>query len=85
MQRQPRPGPEPQRAQPVAVQPKPRRRVARRIFGALVALIVLAAIVIGVVLATAPPSTRVVLRNVGYSDAEQVAESLREMVRENTK
>jgi tRNA A-37 threonylcarbamoyl transferase component Bud32 len=86
VQRQPRPGPAPQRAQtPVAAQPKPRRGVARRLFGALLALLVLAAIVIGVALATAPPSTQIVLRNVGYSDAEQVAESLREMVRENTK
>ncbi|HSZ69376.1 MAG TPA: protein kinase [Solirubrobacteraceae bacterium] len=85
-QRQPRPGPAPQRVQaPVAAQRRPRRGVARRLFGALLVLVVLAAIVIGVVLATAPPSTRVVLRNVGYSDAEQVAESLREMVRENTK
>ncbi len=86
VQRQPRPGPAPQRVEPVlATQPRPRRRGARRIFGALLVLLLLAAVVIGVVLATAPPSTRIVLRNVGYSDAEQVAESLREMVRENTR
>jgi eukaryotic-like serine/threonine-protein kinase len=85
-QRQPRPGPAPRRAEPVAAaQPRRRRGAARRFFGALLVLLALAAIAIGVVLATAPPSTRVVLRNVGYSDAEQVAESLREMVRENTK
>jgi eukaryotic-like serine/threonine-protein kinase len=76
----------PRRAEPVAAaQPRRRRGAARRFFGALLVLLALAAIAIGVVLATAPPSTRVVLRNVGYSDAEQVAESLREMVRENTK
>jgi eukaryotic-like serine/threonine-protein kinase len=86
VQRQPRPGPAPQRAEPaVASQPQPRRRGARRFLGALLALLLLAAVVVGVLLATAPPSTRIVLRNVGYSDAEQVAESLREMVRENTK
>jgi eukaryotic-like serine/threonine-protein kinase len=83
--RQPRPGPAPQRAEsPVAAQPTPRRRGARRILGALLALLLLAAVVVGVVLATAPPSTRIALRNVGYSDAEQIVESLHEMVRENT-
>jgi serine/threonine protein kinase len=85
VQRQPRPGPAPQRAEPpIAAQPRPRGGGARRLLGAILILLVLAAAVIGVVLATAPPSTRIVLRNVGYSDAEQVAESLREMVRENT-
>jgi tRNA A-37 threonylcarbamoyl transferase component Bud32 len=83
--RRPRPGPPPRRAEPpLAAQPKPRRR-GRRIFGALFALLVLAVAVIAIVLATAPPSTRIVLRNVSSSDAEQVTESLREMVRENTK
>jgi serine/threonine protein kinase len=86
VQRQPRPGPAPHRTEPpIASQPKPRRRVARRIVGVLLALLLLAAVIVGVVLATAPPSTRVVLRNVGYSDVEQIAESLHEMVRENTK
>ena len=83
--RQPRPGPPPRRAEPsIAAEPKPRRK-ARRVFGAMFALLVLAIAVVAIVLATAPSPTRVVLRNVGYSDAEQVAESLREMVRENTK
>jgi serine/threonine-protein kinase len=83
--RQPRPGPPPRRAEPpVAAQPKRRRR-GRRIFGALFALLVLAIAVIAIVLATAPSSTKIVLRNVGYSDAEKVAESLRQMVDENTK
>jgi serine/threonine protein kinase len=86
VQRQPRPGPAPQRTEPPAeAQPRPRRRMGRRIIGVLLALLLLAAVVVGVVLATAPPSTRIVLRNVGYSDAEQIAESLHEMVRENTK
>jgi serine/threonine protein kinase len=84
--RQPRPGPAPQRAEPpVAAPPRRRGRTARRVLGALLALALLAAVIVGVVLATAPPSTRVVLRNVGYSDAEQIVESLHEMVRENTK
>jgi serine/threonine protein kinase len=86
VQRQPRPGPAPQRAEPpVAAQPAPRSRGARRFLGALLALLVLAAVVVGVVLATAPPSTRIVLRNVGYADAERVAEELQRMVSENTK
>jgi serine/threonine-protein kinase len=85
VQRQPRPGPAPVRAEPPhTAQPQPRGRGARRVLGALLVLLLLAAVVVGVVLATAPPSTRVVLRNVGYSDAEQIVESLHEMVRENT-
>jgi serine/threonine protein kinase len=84
--RQPRPGPPPQRAQPsAAAQPRPRPRRARRLLGALLALLVLAAVVVGIVLATAPAPTRIVLRNVGYSDAERVAEELQRMVSENTK
>ncbi|HEY3759422.1 MAG TPA: serine/threonine-protein kinase, partial [Solirubrobacteraceae bacterium] len=85
VQRQPRPGPAPQSAEPLpAAQPQKRSRGVRRALGALLILLLLAAVVVGVVLATAPPSTRVVLRNVGYSDAEQIVESLHEMVRENT-
>ncbi len=84
--RQPRPGPPPQRAQPPAMaQSRPRGRGARRLVGALLALLLLAVAIIAIVLATAPSPTRVVLRDVGYSDAEQVAEALRQMVHENTK
>ncbi|HEY2768064.1 MAG TPA: protein kinase [Solirubrobacteraceae bacterium] len=84
--RQPRPGPAPQRAQPAALAPsQPRRRGARRLFGALFAVLLLAAVVGAIVLATAPASTRIVLRSVSYNDAEKVAEALRQLVSENTK
>ncbi len=86
--RQPRPGPAPTRAQPAnAAPPRARRRGrgVRRVLGTLVALALLAAIVVGVAVATAPPSTKIVLVNVGYNDAEQVAEALHQLVTQNTK
>ena len=85
--RQPRPGPPPQRGQPPLVaQPSgSRRRGARRIFGALVAVLVLALAIVAIVLVTAPSPTKITLRNVGYADAEKVAEALRQLVSENTK
>jgi eukaryotic-like serine/threonine-protein kinase len=83
--RQPRPGPAPQSARaPLATPAAPRRKGLRRLLGVLVALLVLAAIVVGVVLATAPAPTRISLLNVGYSDAQQVVEALRQLVSENT-
>jgi hypothetical protein len=86
--RQPRPGPAPARTQSSAPTTPPARRRGRglrRVLGALLALVLLAAIIVGVVLATAPPSTKIVLVNVGYNDAEQVAEALHQLVTENTK
>ncbi|HEY3828529.1 MAG TPA: protein kinase [Solirubrobacteraceae bacterium] len=84
--RQPRPGPAPaaRAPAPTAAPVRSRGRGVRRLLGVLAALLVLAAIVVGVVLATAPAPTRIVLLNVGYSDAEQVTEALRQLVHENT-
>jgi hypothetical protein len=45
----------------------------------------LALAVVAIVLASAPPETKVVLRNVVYSDAHQAAEALKQLVSENTK
>jgi hypothetical protein len=42
-------------------------------------------VVVAVVLATAPPPTKVVLRNVVYSDVQQAASALKQLVSENTK
>jgi eukaryotic-like serine/threonine-protein kinase len=84
--RRPRPGPAPRRAELEAPAPARRRRGrGRRLFGALFALLVLAVAIVAVVLATAPSPTRIVLRNVVYSDVEQAAASLRQLVSENTK
>jgi uncharacterized membrane protein YjgN (DUF898 family) len=51
----------------------------------LVAAMVLALVVVAVVLATAPSPTRVVLRNVVYSDLQHTAGALKQLVAENTK
>jgi beta-lactam-binding protein with PASTA domain len=52
---------------------------------ALLALIALALIVVAIVLVTAPAPTKVTLRNVVYSDVQQAAAALRQLVSENTK
>jgi eukaryotic-like serine/threonine-protein kinase len=84
--RRPRPGPAPGRAEPAAPPPARRRGSrGRRLFGALFALLVLAVAIVAVVIATAPSPTRIVLRNVVYTDVEQAAASLRQLVSENTK
>ncbi len=83
--RQPRPGPAPQQAPPAAAgRPRRQRRGMRGLFAALLVVLALAVAIAAIVIATAPPPTRVTLRNVSYSDAEQVAEALQQLVRENT-
>ncbi|HWX75748.1 MAG TPA: hypothetical protein VNZ05_10600, partial [Solirubrobacteraceae bacterium] len=83
--RRPRPGPpraapaEPYRAA------RPRRSGGRRLLMAVVILLALAAGAIGAIIATAPSSTRVVLRNVVYSDVQRTASALKQLVSENTK
>ncbi|HEX4484190.1 MAG TPA: protein kinase [Solirubrobacteraceae bacterium] len=89
--RQPRSGP-PRRtpaasgaaAQP-AQAPAHRPRGRRRLLGAIVALLVLVVVIVAVVIATAPAPTKVVLRNVVYSDVQQAASALKQLVSENTK
>jgi hypothetical protein len=51
----------------------------------LLALLALALVVIAVVIATAPASTRVVLRNVVYEDLSHSTAALKQLVSENTK
>jgi hypothetical protein len=87
--RRPRSGPP--RRQPVAAQPAqapaaraPRRRRSRLLVGLLALLVVAAAIVV-VVVATSPAPTKVVLRNVVYSDVQQATSALKQLVSENTK
>jgi len=88
--RRPRPGPRPQPA--VAQAPAPVRQRRRRASGRrsrvlpwLLGLLALALAIIAVVLLTAPAPTRVVLRNVVYSDVERTASALQQLVSENTK
>jgi serine/threonine protein kinase len=62
--------------------PRPRR--SGRLLAALLALLVLALAIVVVVVLTAPPPTKVVLRNVVYSDVQQAASALKQLVSENT-
>ncbi len=61
----------------------PRRRSSRLLVAMLVAL-VLALVVVAVVVLTAPAPTKVVLRNVVYSDVQQTSSALKQLVSENT-
>jgi len=51
----------------------------------LLGLLALVLAIIAVVLITAPAPTRVVLRNVVYSDVEHTASALQQLVSENTR
>jgi len=51
---------------------------------ALLALLVLALAVVAVVVLTAPTPTKVVLRNVVYSDVQRASSALKQLVSENT-
>jgi hypothetical protein len=53
-------------------------------FGVIVAVLVLAAIIAGVVVLATPGTTVIKLHNVMYHDINQAASSLRELVAENT-
>jgi serine/threonine-protein kinase len=86
--RRPRSGP-PRRQAPAqqpaaAAAPRARRRGSRALLALLMAL-ALALIVAVVVLVTAPAPTKVVLRNVVYSDVQQASAALKQLVSENTK
>ncbi|HWF33636.1 MAG TPA: serine/threonine-protein kinase, partial [Solirubrobacteraceae bacterium] len=69
-------------AQPVA---NGRRRRRSRLLGGLLALLVLVVVVVAIVIATAPGSTQIRLRNVVYSDVQQASTALKQLVSENTK
>jgi serine/threonine protein kinase len=86
--RRPRPGPV--RAKPPVDAParpvKARTRRGRgRSLGILLALLALALVIVAIVLITAPASTKVVLRNVVYSDVQRATSALQQLVSENTK
>ncbi|MEA2315630.1 MAG: eukaryotic-like serine/threonine-protein kinase [Solirubrobacteraceae bacterium] len=87
--RRPRPGPvrsEPARARPAARAAAPaRQRSGNRLLIALIALLALAAAIIAIVLITTPTPTRVVLRNVVYTDVQQAASALKALVSENSR
>jgi hypothetical protein len=51
---------------------------------AMVALLALALAIVAVVVLSAPAPTKIVLRNVVYSDVQQAASALKQLVSENT-
>jgi eukaryotic-like serine/threonine-protein kinase len=87
--RRPRPGPPRQQAPVVAPSgasansPTGRRR--GRLLPAILVLLAIAVVIVAVVVATAPAPTKVVLRNVVYSDVQQASSALKQLVSENTK
>jgi serine/threonine protein kinase len=85
--RQPRPGPprEAPVAQATRAPSSARRRGGNRLAMMLLALLAVAAAIVAIVLVTAPASTRVVLRNVVYSDVQQASAALKQLVSENTR
>jgi eukaryotic-like serine/threonine-protein kinase len=85
--RRPRSGP-PRRAAAAPVQeqaPAATRRRRGRLVPLLLALLVLAVVIVAIVIASAPAPTKVVLRNVVYSDVQQASSALKQLVSENTK
>jgi len=86
--RKPRAG-APRRQAPVQQQTAPpeqgRRRGRSRLAMALLALLALALVAVAIVVVTAPAPTKVTLRNVVYSDVQQAASALKQLVSENTK
>jgi serine/threonine-protein kinase len=62
-----------------------RRQGSRRLAVALLGLLALVGVIAAIVAITAPAPTRVVLRNVVYTDIEQSSVALKQLVSENTK
>ena len=84
--RQPRRGPARQpAARPVPSAPPRRSSGARRLTGAIVALLALAGAIALIVVLSSPAPTKVTLRNVFYNDVQESAEALKQLVGENTK
>ncbi len=67
---------------PAARSPQRRRG---RLLVAMLALLALVVVIVAIVVASAPAPTKVVLRNVVYSDVQQATSALKQLVSENTK
>lgn len=84
--RQPRPGPPPRRAEPVAGASTGRGSSrGRRLFMTLFAVLLLAVVVVAIIVATAPTATKITLREVSYHDVEETSAALQQLVNENVK
>jgi eukaryotic-like serine/threonine-protein kinase len=88
--RQPRPGPAPSAGQgyyrqSVAQPPARSSRRFRTVIATLLVLLALAGIVVaGIVLATAPSTTKVTLQRVVYQEVQRASEALSQLVSQNT-
>jgi serine/threonine protein kinase len=88
--RRPRQGP-PRHQAPIMVpasassSSSPAGRQRGRLLPAILVLLTFAVVIVAVVIATAPAPTKVVLRNVVYSDVQQASSALKQLVSENTK
>jgi serine/threonine protein kinase len=83
--RQPRRGPV-RSAPPVVARTAPGRRTGfRRFMFALLLLFALGGLIAAIVVLSAPEATTITLRKVVYTDAQQSAEALKQLVNENTK
>jgi eukaryotic-like serine/threonine-protein kinase len=85
--RRPRPGPARTPApvaRPAGAAPTAAQRRSRRLLGAVIALLALALVIVAIVVLSAPSQTKVVLRNVVYTDVQQASSALRQLVSENT-
>ncbi len=84
--RRPRPGPvraAPAHAHPAGHAPASDRRRSRLLV-TMLAILVLAVAIVAAVILTAPSPTKVLLRNVVYSDVQHTAAALQKLVSENT-
>ena len=85
--RRPRPGPPRAAAasgRPAVRPPASARRRSSRLLVTVLVLLVLALAIVAAVVFTAPASTKVVLRNVVYSDVQRASSALKQLVSENT-
>ena len=86
--RRPRPGPPRQAAPILTPTSSPGDSAGRRrgrLLPAIFVLLAIVVVIVAVVVATAPAPTKVVLRNVVYSDVQQASSALKQLVAENTK
>ena len=84
--RQPRPGPPPRQAEPLAAASTGRGSSrGRRLFVTLFALLLLVVVIVAIIVATAPARHQGQLREVSYHDVEQTSAALQQLVNENIK
>jgi eukaryotic-like serine/threonine-protein kinase len=71
-------------AQQARAAPASSRRRSNRLMIAVLAILAVILVIVAVVILTAPSPSKVVLRNVVYSDVQQASSALKQLVSENT-